>query len=34
MEKLVGSGLVTAVLDMTTTEVADLVVGGVFPGRA
>lgn len=31
MENLVGSGLVTAVLDMTTTEVADLVVGGVFP---
>jgi uncharacterized protein (UPF0261 family) len=31
MEKLVGSGLVSAVLDMTTTEVADLVVGGVFP---
>jgi uncharacterized protein (UPF0261 family) len=31
MEKLVGSGLITAVLDMTTTEVADLVVGGVFP---
>ena len=31
MEKLVGSGLITAVLDMTTTEVADLLVGGVFP---
>jgi uncharacterized protein (UPF0261 family) len=31
MEKLVGSGLVDAVLDMTTTEVADLLVGGVFP---
>jgi uncharacterized protein (UPF0261 family) len=31
MEKLVASGLITAVLDMTTTEVADLVVGGVFP---
>ena len=31
MEKLVESGLVTAVLDMTTTEIADLVVGGVFP---
>jgi uncharacterized protein (UPF0261 family) len=31
MEKLVGSGLVTAVLDMTTTEIADLIVGGVFP---
>ena len=31
MEKLVASGLITAVLDMTTTEMADLVVGGVFP---
>jgi uncharacterized protein (UPF0261 family) len=31
MEKLVASGLITAVLDMTTTEIADLVVGGVFP---
>ena len=31
MEKLVDSGMVTAVLDMTTTEVADFLVGGVFP---
>jgi uncharacterized protein (UPF0261 family) len=31
MEKLVDSGMVFAVLDMTTTEVADLLVGGVFP---
>jgi uncharacterized protein (UPF0261 family) len=31
MEKLVGSRMIDAVLDMTTTEVADLVVGGVFP---
>ena len=31
MEKLVDSGLVSAVLDMTTTEIADLIVGGVFP---
>jgi uncharacterized protein (UPF0261 family) len=31
MEKLVDSGMITAVLDMTTTEVADFVVGGVFP---
>jgi len=31
MEKLVDSGLVAGVLDITTTEVADLVVGGVFP---
>ncbi len=30
MEKLVDSGMVVAVLDMTTTEIADLVVGGVF----
>lgn len=36
MEKLVDSHMVAAVLDMTTTEVADHVVGGVFsagPGR-
>jgi uncharacterized protein (UPF0261 family) len=31
MEKLVDSGMVTAVLDMTTTEIADYLVGGVFP---
>lgn len=31
MEKLVASGLITGVLDITTTEVADEVVGGVFP---
>jgi uncharacterized protein (UPF0261 family) len=31
MEKLVESGLIKAVLDVTTTEVADEVVGGVFP---
>ena len=30
MEKLVGSNLIGAVLDVTTTEVADEVVGGVF----
>jgi len=30
MEKLVESGLIKAVLDVTTTEVADEVVGGVF----
>jgi uncharacterized protein (UPF0261 family) len=30
MEKLVDSGMVVAVLDMTTTEVADHLVGGVF----
>ena len=30
MEKLVGSGMIGAVMDMTTTEIADLLVGGVF----
>ena len=30
MEKLVDDGLVDAVLDLTTTEVADLVVGGIM----
>ncbi len=36
MEKLVDSGMLRAVLDMTTTEIADHLVGGVFsagPGR-
>jgi uncharacterized protein (UPF0261 family) len=36
MEKLVDSGLLSAVVDVTTTEIADEVVGGVFsagPGR-
>lgn len=31
MEKLADSGLVSGVIDVTTTEVADLLVGGVFP---
>lgn len=31
MEKLVDSGLVAGVIDVTTTEVADLLVGGIFP---
>ncbi len=31
MEKLVDSGMISGVLDMTTTEIADLIVGGVFP---
>ncbi len=31
MEHLVESGLITGVLDITTTEVADEIVGGVFP---
>lgn len=30
MEKLVDSGMIDAVIDMTTTEIADLTVGGVF----
>ncbi len=31
MEKLVDDGLVGSVLDVTTTEICDLLVGGVFP---
>ncbi len=31
MEALVDAGLITAALDVSTTEVADLLVGGVFP---
>ncbi|MEL6963680.1 MAG: ABC transporter permease, partial [Pseudomonadota bacterium] len=31
MEKLVDSGLLTGVLDITTTEVCDMMMGGVFP---
>jgi uncharacterized protein (UPF0261 family) len=31
LERLVTSGLVTAMLDITTTEIADLLVGGVLP---
>lgn len=31
MELLVASGLISGVLDITTTEVADEIVGGVFP---
>src|SRR5262249_14210543 len=31
MEKLVDSGQLAAVIDLTTTEVADLLMGGVFP---
>ena len=34
MEKLVDSGLIAGVLDITTTEVADDLVGGVLLGRA
>ena len=31
MEKLVDSGALTGVIDLTTTEVCDLLMGGVFP---
>ena len=31
MEKLVDSGLLAGVIDLTTTEVADMLVGGVLP---
>ena len=31
MEMLVDSGLIAGVIDLTTTEVADLLMGGVFP---
>jgi uncharacterized protein (UPF0261 family) len=34
MEKLVESGMIRGVLDITTTEVTDEVVGGVFPAGA
>jgi len=34
MEKLVDSGMIEAVIDLTTTEVADMLVGGVFPSTA
>lgn len=34
MENLVESGFIEGVLDISTTEVADQVVGGVFPGGA
>lgn len=34
MEQLVASGMISGVLDITTTEVADEVVGGIFPAGA
>src|SRR4030095_10038125 len=34
MEKLVDSGLLAGVLDVTTTEIADLIVGGVLSAGA
>ena len=33
MEKLVDSGLLEAVIDLTTTEVCDMMMGGVFPAN-
>jgi uncharacterized protein (UPF0261 family)/ABC-type branched-subunit amino acid transport system ATPase component len=32
MEKLIESGLISAVIDVTTTEIADEIAGGVMPG--
>ena len=34
MEALVDSGLLTGLIDITTTEIADLLFGGVLPARA
>lgn len=34
MEKLLSSGMLSAVVDLTTTEIADMVVGGVFAADA
>lgn len=31
MEKLVDSGMISGVIDITTTEICDLLVGGIFP---
>ena len=31
MEKLIDSGLIAGVIDITTTEIADMLVGGIFP---
>src|ERR1700685_1550268 len=31
MEKLIDSGAISAVIDVTTTEVADMLMGGVLP---
>ena len=33
MEKLADSGFVAGLIDVTTTEVADLLIGGVFPAK-
>lgn len=34
MEQLVESGLISGVIDLTTTEIADMLVGGVFPASS
>ena len=34
MEKLVDSGLIRQVIDVTTTEICDMLVGGIFPATA
>jgi uncharacterized protein (UPF0261 family) len=34
MEKLVDSGLISGVIDVTTTEICDLLLGGIFPADA
>ena len=31
MEKLVDCGLLTGVIDITTTEICDMMMGGIFP---
>lgn len=33
MEKLLDSGMLSAVIDLTTTEVCDMIAGGVFPAN-
>jgi uncharacterized protein (UPF0261 family)/ABC-type branched-subunit amino acid transport system ATPase component len=33
MESLIESGLITSVLDVTTTEICDMLMGGVFPAN-
>ena len=34
MEKLIESGLLTGAIDVTTTEICDMMMGGVFPAEA
>ena len=33
MEKLLDSGMLSAVIDLTTTEVCDMIAGGIFPAN-